>query len=93
MITFVVDQKNIGKAQGISAVISNISMVILPWILAKIHDETLTNMHGYFWVEVTMTILAFISLILKIILYRWDKKERGGILNSVDAYELFEEYL
>ena len=50
-------------------------------------------MHGYFWVEVDMTILAFVSLILKFLLYRWDKKERGGILDSKDAYELHEEHL
>ena len=80
------DQKNIATAYGIMTCIQNIGTTIMPIFIGYVKDSTTDVDYGYFWVEVWFTIFCTISIILKIILYKWDKKVRNGVLSSKDPY-------
>ena len=48
---------------------------------------------GYFWYFVYFEVLAVIGILLNLLLYFDDLKNRGGILNRVDKGEKLEDLM
>jgi nitrate/nitrite transporter NarK len=88
-LIFLVPKQSLGTAQGILACFQNVGMTIIPLLMASIHDHT----KSYIWVEIAFIALGLVSLTFSTIVYRIDKKERGGLLQKVDAYPRFQNYL
>jgi hypothetical protein len=57
-----------------------------------INDSTIEE-HGYFYVVSFYILMSSICLLLKTILLIWDKKKRGGVLESNQIEKSFKIYL
>ena len=71
-------------------VLQNVGTFIAPPIIGFIHDHTLEELYGYFWVEIFFTVVSVIALILTIMVYRFDKNSRENILQSVNVLKEFK---
>ena len=86
MILFCIDLQNFFPHSGCSEQQDIISG------LTNIRDETEKIDFGYFWLEMAFICCCIISLVFKVLLYKWDNAKRGGILSSDNPKEKFKEY-
>ena len=50
-IPYVVEARTVGTAFGFCTAIQNFGLAIAPTIGSAIHDHTIDNEHGYYWVR------------------------------------------
>ena len=91
-LSYVVPEHLLGIAYGVLVCIQNIGCTFLPYLMGTIHDHSLENDHGYFWVEIAFIFFSGLSLILKYWLYSWDQRVRQGILQSSNPAVLSKKY-
>ena len=80
-VPFLVKQSLRGTGYGIYTCSLNIGVVIIPSVISYIGDHT----EGYFFTQMAFIILCVISLILTLLIHRWDIKYRNNLLQSHDA--------
>ena len=52
----------------------------MPLLIGFVQDSTTEDDHGFFWVEFCFIIFSLMSIIVKVLLYRWDVDIRDGVL-------------
>ena len=84
-VSLLVRESQTGTAYGFITCFQNIGTTFIPPLISYIHDSTININFGYFWTILAFIILSILSLYVKIVLYQWDLRERGGILTRQDA--------
>jgi nitrate/nitrite transporter NarK len=78
MIPYIVEADKVGTAYGIVVSCQNLGTFLMPLLMSYIHDNT----SGSQIVDLVFIVFSIISFGFKIMLYRWDQRKRGGILQS-----------
>ena len=81
-VSYLVKENQHGTAYGFITTFQNIGTFAVPPFISYIHDSTMNVNQGYFWTFIAFIMLSVISISIKIILLKWDAKNRGGILQS-----------
>lgn len=91
-VPYTCEPKQIATAYGLCTAIQNIGMTLSPLAAGSLLEHT-TKDDGYFWYICYFELLGTIGIILNIILYVDDIKNRGGVLNRVDKGEQINELM
>jgi len=78
-IAIVVGQKLMGVGYGIAFSAENLMLALLPLGLGKIHDNTLDKNAGYFWTQITLSIIVAAAVVLNVWIYINDKMNGGKL--------------
>lgn len=79
-IPFVVEEKVLGSAYGISITMINVALSISPSIIGYLQDNT-SREFGYYWVMCYFAGMNVLGLILHLIIHCVDFKHYNGILD------------
>lgn len=61
---------------------------MMPYLIGSLKDS-----YGYFYVDLFFIIACMVVFILRVLLWRWDKKQRNLILESKESVSLFDSYI
>ena len=89
-IPYTVAPHTVRTAFGICTAIQNIGLVIAPYVVGLLKENT-TKGYGYFWVLVFFISINVIALACNAYLYYIDIKFHDGILNRVDKGDTLED--
>lgn len=89
---YTVPPQTVGTAFGIATAIQNIGLVVAPYIVAYIKENT-TKTYGYYWVLIFFILVNVLGLICNSYSYYIDIKFNDGILNRVDKGEAVQDLM
>lgn len=78
-VSYLVKKELVTHAYGILTCLGNLSNAVLPPLFSALYEIT-KDKHGFKYVVISMFLLSFLCLIMKIWLLFWDQKVRKGVL-------------
>ena len=82
-IFYVVPARTVGTAYGLTTAVQNAGLALIPLVVGPITEKT-TYRGGYFWVNMTLGMIAILGILNAVWLFIWDKKYNHGRLNTVE---------
>jgi len=92
-VSYLVRESQTGTAYGFITCFQNIGTTFMPPMIGYIHDSSQEVQGGYFWTMITFIVFGLVSIGVKVYLYRWDNRVRGGILQSKTPNKDYDEYV
>ena len=92
-LPYMVKPDQISTAYGLITCLQNLGCTVLPPVISYLHDSNLESPDSYRKSMMTMLVMAVVSFILKILLKIWDNTVRGGILEKVNAFEVYIQWI
>ena len=88
-ISLLLPKRYLNYGFGVAFSLSNLAKGVTPISLGILYDNTKDQ---FFWPNLIIYSMVVITLILRVCLYFWDKHQRDGLLEAVDAMKKYQQY-